>query len=128
MVVDYNCGLNGWCEYFVKNGLASRSAIVARMTGSIQPFRWGDVRASVANDADRMAVFNLAAEHGITDGLIVPVRSRSGHRGDVFVSMPHHLLTPQMQRSLWLIAIAFHKMRDGLRKGAASDARDERAD
>lgn len=118
MIVDHNRGLNGWCEYFVDNGLTGRSAIVARIARMIQPFRWSDVRAEVSDQPEQMAVFRLAEEFGISDGLIVPVRSRSGHKGDVFIRMAHHLLTPGTQRALAVLAMAFHSRLGVLETGA----------
>lgn len=69
---------------------------------------------------------------GITSGVVPPLRRYSGvvradeDYGAYVEAILAHAFTGVVM--LVLIAIIFHKMREGLRKGAAAEARDERAD
>jgi LuxR family transcriptional regulator, quorum-sensing system regulator BjaR1 len=107
MVVDYNRGLNGWCEYFIENGLAATCAVTEKISTAVRPFTWHEVRAQVKTP-EQAAVFEAADKFGISDGVIVPVRARFGYKGDIFVRMARDLLTPVMQEAISMLAMMFH--------------------
>lgn len=106
MVVSYSRGLNGWCEHFVENGLAANCVVTQRIAVATQPFLWSDAECDAVRPQQE-AVFRAAETFGLTDGLIVPVRTREGFKGNVFVRMAHDLLTPPIRQIVAMLSLAF---------------------
>lgn len=106
MIVSYSRGLNGWAEHFIAEGLAANCALTQRIAVAINPFLWRDVQRE-ATAPEQAAVFQAAEAFGITDGIIVPVRTTEGFKGDVFVRMASEQLTPSVRQMVSILAVAF---------------------
>jgi LuxR family transcriptional regulator, quorum-sensing system regulator BjaR1 len=83
MRVAYHRGLNGWVEHFVGSAYAKICPVTAWIGERRHPFMWRDVWPTATTR--QMVVRDAAHEFGLDDGLIVPVTTMTGLKGNVFV-------------------------------------------
>lgn len=107
IVSTHHAGLHGWCEHFEAEHFVRDCPITRRLLQSNLPFSWAEVRSKLT-DPKQIAVLDAASEHGIVDGLIVPVRTHEGMKGDVFIAIDARQLEDQPRMWLTMAALSFH--------------------
>jgi LuxR family quorum sensing-dependent transcriptional regulator len=120
MRVAHNRGLNGWCEHFVAMGYARFCPITERIGKARHPFSWNEVAATSLEEWQR-EVLDVARDFGVTDGAIVPVRTRGGFKGNVFVRIAEASLDQSARQALIAVSLAFHSQLLTLGQGATDD-------
>jgi LuxR family quorum sensing-dependent transcriptional regulator len=99
-------GLERWLDYYHESGLVEGCAFSQRTITSHQDFTWDE---EIADEGERTYVVAAAAEsYGLRHGLHVPVLTRGGFHGCVFMQTERADLEPEVRLSLNLLALAAH--------------------
>jgi DNA-binding CsgD family transcriptional regulator len=62
-----------WRRFYLGNGIMERDPVVASLAVHRQPFTWSDLIADRNLSRDAKEVLALAASHGWTEGLVIPI-------------------------------------------------------
>ena len=105
-VVQQQRGLGPWIDYFHESGLYRNCVFTRRTSSSFIPFTW-DEEIAVSGDLTH-AVVSAAAAYGLKHGLHVPVMTREGSRGGVFIQSEAAELDPDRRLALVALSFAVH--------------------
>ena len=78
-------GLRPWVEYYAEANLVRSCPIASAIMTSTRPFTLDEVKLGAVQGGKDLTVFRAAEAYGIVHGLNVPVRTRAGQHGCVFI-------------------------------------------
>lgn len=98
-----------WREFYVKSGLIDRDPIIDRLKETSVPFTWSELRrnrllAKVGSEALRGA-----ADHGWTEGLVVPVETSGPVMGLVSLVSRREAISPEDKAFLTLVSYQLYQ-------------------
>jgi LuxR family transcriptional regulator, quorum-sensing system regulator BjaR1 len=93
-----------WRKFYIASGLIERDPVVDALNERREPFTWSDLRADLTFSNLGREALKLAAEHGWSEGLIVPM-PRSGSRVGL-VSLAGHKADLPFEALAYLCSIS----------------------
>lgn len=105
-VVQQQRELGRWIDYYHESGLYRNCVFTQRTSTSFIPFTWDEEMA--ASGERTHEVVSAAEVYGLKHGLHVPVMTRKGSRGGVFVQSERGELTSDMRLALVALSFAVH--------------------
>ncbi|MEM5472436.1 LuxR family transcriptional regulator [Hoeflea sp. AS60] len=95
-----------WWDRYIERDYAKRDAVCQQMFSTMSPFAWQEVQPEFSSKAGAAQVAGEAAEHGLTDGYIVPVFSRDEWLSAISFGASTKLkLSPKDRGALNLMAV-----------------------
>ncbi len=95
-----------WWDRYVSRDYAKRDAVCQQVYSTMSPFVWHEVDHGFASSEGAAQVAGEAAEHGLTDGYIVPVFSRDEWLSAISFGAQTKLdLSPRDRGALNLMAV-----------------------
>lgn len=67
-----------WLQAYMAGGYLNDDPVLAELPNRRLPFRWSDVAASDDLTARQRQMFRDAREHGLVDGLTIPIHGKNG--------------------------------------------------
>ncbi len=101
-------GLRPWVEYYAEANLVRSCPIASAIMTGTRPFTVDEVRLRAMQDGKDLAVFRAAQAYGIVHGLNVPVRTRAGQHGCVFIPYDSAEPSPSDIANATLFALGAH--------------------
>ena len=100
---------DSWREFYLKNNLASRDPVLDALKYRPLPFTWSELRldrklSRVGSDA-----LQLAAQHGWTDGLVVPIPRGDMRFGLVSLACQRPPFSEREKVLLTMLSLCFHE-------------------
>jgi LuxR family quorum sensing-dependent transcriptional regulator len=105
-IVRQQRGLESWIDYYHESGLYRNCAFTRRTQSSFKPFTWDEEIAETGEAT--YEVTSAAESYGLRHGLHVPVVTREGFRGGVFVQSERAELTVEQRLALVVLSLAVH--------------------
>jgi LuxR family transcriptional regulator, quorum-sensing system regulator BjaR1 len=96
-------------NFYFETGLMRRDPILAALRHRHAPFTWSDLRRDGKLSMAGSKAFQIAAEHGWTEGLAVPIPRGDQRFGLVTVAGPRHTLEPGERSRLAMLSYCFHQ-------------------
>ena len=95
-----------WWDRYTANDYSKSDAVVQQVFSTVAPFAWHEVDRLHATKDGAARVAREAAEHGLTDGYIVPVFSRDEWLSAISFGSPDKvMLSPRDRGAINLMAI-----------------------
>lgn len=89
-----------WSTRYVQENYASASLIARELLHRSEPYSWADVLGSRAEDGEQDRIFAEAREHGLRDGLFMPVRWTDRSYAAVVTAGRHTQLSDPLNRMM----------------------------
>ena len=102
----------GWFEAYVEEGIGADDPVVVSARNTVLPFTWTDIRGNLERwnlKHGDLKGFDLALEHGWSDGLAVPVHRPDGYHGLVSYAGNPGSLPPTAIAELAMMAAMTHE-------------------
>lgn len=97
-----------WREFYVGSSMIDRDPIVDALPVRREPFTWSDLRRGRGLSRAGREALDIIAEHGWTEGLVVPLPLGPDRFGLVSLAGRCADLAPQARAYLTLISICLH--------------------
>ena len=105
MRVSYHRQLDGWVEHFMARDFAKICPVTSAIAVRRHPFTWREVWASAQQQ--QLVVRDDAHDFGLDEGLVVPVTTQTGLKGNVFVRVREEL-TQEARTLLTMLSMTLH--------------------
>jgi LuxR family quorum sensing-dependent transcriptional regulator len=114
-------GLRRWIDYYHQSGLFQDCAFSRRTSTSLLPFTWDEEMEAEPDETREVA--SAAQGFGLLHGLQIPVVTRHGAHGGVFIQTERGVLRPEDRYALVAVALAAHSRLEALddTDGSATD-------
>jgi LuxR family quorum sensing-dependent transcriptional regulator len=119
-------GLNGWTEYYASRNYVAQCPLARRLVASPEPFTWDELRRQSDDDAFGRRMFNEAADLGLEHGQCIPMMTRRGAYGVVFMKTEGKEASEATVSAFSTLAIAAHSRLQLLHPQALTAARLQR--
>jgi LuxR family transcriptional regulator, quorum-sensing system regulator BjaR1 len=94
-------GINGWLEFYATSNLTAidPAKVVSEAT---EPWTW-DAMKRAATTPGEHAVFQAASRFGLEHAITIPISTRAGRKGAVFVQLDREVLSEEDRTTLMVI-------------------------
>ena len=100
---------DAWRDFYMRSGLVHRDPIVEVALEAVGPFTWSQLRADHRLSQLGTEAIKLAARHGYTEGLVVPIRLGGTRRGIVSLAGGRLVEDDGIKSRLSLVAHTLHR-------------------
>jgi DNA-binding CsgD family transcriptional regulator len=105
-----------WRDYYLKSGLIDRDPVIDRLQSARASFTWSEIREDRHISQLGSEALRRAAEHGWTEGLVVPVEIDDPFVGLVSFAARRPAFANEEKAFLTLLSIHFYqRVRDAVR-------------
>jgi LuxR family quorum sensing-dependent transcriptional regulator len=112
-----------WLRHYDRNGYFRDDPVARQCFATFEPFAWSDVPVNLERQPRAARIMSEAAEHGLRDGLSIPIHDARGHQAIVSMAGERLDMTPKMRRAVHLVSLyAFGAGERLLGRGAGIDA------
>ncbi|HWA19775.1 MAG TPA: autoinducer binding domain-containing protein [Devosia sp.] len=105
-------GLQRWIDYYHQSGLFQGCAFSRRTSTTLLPFTWDEEMESEPEETRQVA--SAAQGYGVCHGLQVPVVTRHGAHGGIFIQTEQGMLSAETRYALVAVALAAHSRLEAL--------------
>jgi LuxR family transcriptional regulator, quorum-sensing system regulator BjaR1 len=97
-----------WRRFYLQSKLVERDPIVETLAYHREPYTWSDLRRERRFHKLGREALDLAAKHGWTEGLVVPMPGGGRRIGLVSMAGTQDRISPDQRAYLSLVSIGFH--------------------
>ena len=108
IVQSLGAGMEGWVEYYNESGLIPTCPLAEAIKTRREPFGFLDIQAEAEELSKDVRVFAAAEAFRLVNGFYLPIATREGARGCVFIKLPRQPAEDFSSALVAGIAVAVH--------------------